>query len=203
MYEVFKGQSSGSVALILALSHIPANVEGDNATQTATEEPKRAILISTIQPTEVPPTQAQPITTLNTHPKISQAASRIDKGKGIATESEEDSLKKLVPASTIVRPDPDSLIPYIINREVYHLTAEQLQEQIDKEELIKKAEEEARLFAISKPESKSSAGEASTAAAAPKKLVTMFGYKNVICAAALSLCLLMQGLYAAVVISYV
>ncbi|GJZ11855.1 hypothetical protein Tco_0546614 [Tanacetum coccineum] len=69
-----------------------------------------AIPISTIQPT-----QAQPITTIITHPESSQAALRIDKGKGITTESEEDSSKKLVPASTNVRPNPDALIPYTIN----------------------------------------------------------------------------------------
>ncbi|GJX62773.1 hypothetical protein Tco_0295673 [Tanacetum coccineum] len=39
MYEVFKGQSLGSVTLTLALTHIPANVEGENETNTATEEP--------------------------------------------------------------------------------------------------------------------------------------------------------------------
>ncbi|GJX30382.1 hypothetical protein Tco_0238461 [Tanacetum coccineum] len=118
MYEVFKGQSSGSVTPTLDLTHIPANVEGENATNTATEEPhshteretedpKMAILISSIQPTEVPPTQAQLITTIATHPESSQAAPRIDKGKRIATESDEDPSKKLVPASTIVHPDPD------------------------------------------------------------------------------------------------
>ncbi|GKF98885.1 hypothetical protein Tco_0297668, partial [Tanacetum coccineum] len=47
--------------------------------------------------------------------------------------------------------DPDALIPYTINGEVYYLTAKQLQEQMDKEELIKKAEEKVRLLAISKP----------------------------------------------------
>ncbi|GJW81901.1 hypothetical protein Tco_0145876 [Tanacetum coccineum] len=63
MYEVFKGQSSGSVTPTLALTHILANAEGDNITNTATEdppshtkgeigEPKRAIPISTIQPTQ-------------------------------------------------------------------------------------------------------------------------------------------------------
>ncbi|GJV13326.1 hypothetical protein Tco_1354867 [Tanacetum coccineum] len=163
MYEVFKGQSSGSVAPTLALTHIPTNVEGENATHTATEEPpshteeeigepKRAIPISTIQPTEVPLTLAQPITTIITHPESSQAFPRNDKGKRIANESDENLSKRLVPASTIVHPDPDALIPYIINGEVYHLTAKQLQEQMDKEELIKKSEEEARLLAISKPE---------------------------------------------------
>ncbi|GJX11823.1 hypothetical protein Tco_0201682 [Tanacetum coccineum] len=158
MYEVFKGQSSGSVTLTLSLTHIPVNVEGEITTNTAikdppshnegeTGEPKRSIPISTIQPT-----QAQPITTIITHTESSQAVLKRDKGKGIATESDEDLSKRLVPASTIVRPDPDALIPYIINGEVYHLTAKQLQEKIDKKELIKKAEEEARLLAISKPE---------------------------------------------------
>ncbi|GKB59560.1 hypothetical protein Tco_0915746, partial [Tanacetum coccineum] len=69
MYEVFKGQSLGSVTPTLALTHILANVEGENATNTTTEEPpfhtegetddpKLAIPISSIQPTEVPSTQA-------------------------------------------------------------------------------------------------------------------------------------------------
>ncbi|GJV39178.1 hypothetical protein Tco_1417618 [Tanacetum coccineum] len=60
---------SSSVTPTLALTNIPASVEGENATNTATEEPfshtegetkdqKMAIPISSIQPTEVPPTQA-------------------------------------------------------------------------------------------------------------------------------------------------
>ncbi|GJS16599.1 hypothetical protein Tco_0411071 [Tanacetum coccineum] len=57
----------------------------------------------------------------------------IDKGKGIATESDDDPLKKLVKASSIVRPDPDEPVR-------------------DKEEQIKKAEEEARLLSMTKPE---------------------------------------------------
>ncbi|GKA34271.1 hypothetical protein Tco_0720700 [Tanacetum coccineum] len=125
IYQAFKGQSfsapSSSVTPTLALTHIPANVEGENATNTATEEPP-------------------------SHTKGTQIAPRSDKGKGIATELDTDFLKKLVPASTTVRPDPDALIPYTINGVVYHLTAEQLQEQMDKEELIIKAREEARLI---------------------------------------------------------
>nr|GEU97128.1 hypothetical protein [Tanacetum cinerariifolium] len=73
-----------------------------------------------------------------------------DKGKGITTELDKDLLRRLVHASTIVHPDLDALIPYTINEEVYHLTSKQLQEQMDMEELIKKAEEDARLLAISK-----------------------------------------------------
>ncbi|GKF25777.1 hypothetical protein Tco_0081671, partial [Tanacetum coccineum] len=111
IYNAFKGQSysapSSSVTSTLALTNIPANVDGGYATNTATEEPpshtegetedpNMAILISSIQPTEVLPTQAQPITTITTHPESSQAAPIIDKGKGIATESDEDPLKKLL-----------------------------------------------------------------------------------------------------------
>ncbi|GJY83586.1 hypothetical protein Tco_0496962 [Tanacetum coccineum] len=54
----------------------------------------------------------------------------VDKGKGIATESDDDLLKKLVKASSIIRPNPD---------------------EPDKEKQIKKAKEEARLLAMTKP----------------------------------------------------
>ncbi|GJX23454.1 hypothetical protein Tco_0227899 [Tanacetum coccineum] len=47
-----------------------------------------------------------------------KATPRIDKGKGIATESKEDLSKRLVPTSTTVHPDPDALIPYTINGEL-------------------------------------------------------------------------------------
>ncbi|GJU38132.1 hypothetical protein Tco_1186486 [Tanacetum coccineum] len=113
----------------LALTYIPENVEGENVTNTATKEPpshteretehpKMAVPILSIQPT-----QAQPITTITTHPKSSQTL-QIDKGKGIVTESDENSSKKLVTASSIIRPDPDE----------------------------EKASKEERLLAISKPE---------------------------------------------------
>ncbi|GKE34338.1 hypothetical protein Tco_1453660 [Tanacetum coccineum] len=162
MYEVFKGQSSGSVTLTLALTYIPANVKGENETNTTTEEPhthtegetkdpQMAIPISSIQPTEVPPPQAQPITTKTTHSESSQAAPRIDKGKGIATESDEDPSKKLVSASTIVRPDPNEevKVPYMINGKMCYLTDKEMQAYLDKEEKLRKAAEEARLLAIS------------------------------------------------------
>nr|GEU74219.1 retrovirus-related Pol polyprotein from transposon TNT 1-94 [Tanacetum cinerariifolium] len=94
MYEVFKGQTLGNVTPTLALTHIPVNVKGENEANNATieppshtkgetEHPKIAVPISSIQPT-----QAQPVTTITTHPESSQAALRIDKGKGIATEEE-------------------------------------------------------------------------------------------------------------------
>nr|GEU92875.1 retrovirus-related Pol polyprotein from transposon TNT 1-94 [Tanacetum cinerariifolium] len=119
MYATFQGCSflapSGSVTLTLALTDIQANVE-DNATTTATKEPpshtkgetkklRLAITISSIPSTVIPPTQ--PITSIIIHPKSSQATLMIDKGKVIATESDDDPSKKLVKASSIAYPDPD------------------------------------------------------------------------------------------------
>ncbi|GJY20533.1 hypothetical protein Tco_0393099 [Tanacetum coccineum] len=138
MYAAFQGHPSsapsGSVTPTLALTDIQSNIEGENANTTDTEEPpshtegeteelRLAILISSILSTVILPTQAQPITSIIIHSESSQANPKIDKGKGIATESSDDPSKKLVKAS---RPNPD--------------------------EPIRKAEEEARLLAITKPE---------------------------------------------------
>ncbi|GKB80348.1 hypothetical protein Tco_0947243, partial [Tanacetum coccineum] len=151
---------SGSVTPTLALTHILANVEGENATNTASEEPPShiegetgdttmAIPISSIQPTHT-----QPIILIIFHPKSSQATLRIDKGKGIATEYEEDPSKRPVPASTIIRPDPDELVrvEFMINGKIVYLTKKEIQEYWDKEEKMKKAVEEAKLLAMSRPE---------------------------------------------------
>ncbi|GJZ40978.1 retrovirus-related pol polyprotein from transposon TNT 1-94 [Tanacetum coccineum] len=116
MYAAFRGQPSsaplGSVTPTLALTDIQANVKGENANTTTTEEPPShteeeteeptlAIPISLIPSTAIPPTQAQPITSIIIHPKSSQETLKIDKGKGIATESNDDPSKKLVKASSI------------------------------------------------------------------------------------------------------
>ncbi|GKA32792.1 hypothetical protein Tco_0719159 [Tanacetum coccineum] len=135
----------------LKILHILAesNVEGENDTNTATKDPpshtegetdanrqekseelKHSIdaNIELIGSSKLQPsiTQAQPITTINPEPIIPQR-----EGKGIATDEQVKDQRKLVKASSIIRPDPDALIPYTINGE--------------------KVEEEARLLAISKP----------------------------------------------------
>ncbi|GJS77246.1 hypothetical protein Tco_0727127 [Tanacetum coccineum] len=139
IYQAFKGQPSsapsGSVTSTLALTHIPANVEGENTTNTASEEPPShtkgetgdttiAIPISSIQPTH-----DQPITSVISHLESSHATPRTDKGKGIATEVE-----------------------FMINGKIVYLTEQEIQEYWDKEEKIKKSAEEAKLLAISRPE---------------------------------------------------
>ncbi|GKB97716.1 hypothetical protein Tco_0983853 [Tanacetum coccineum] len=86
--------------------------------------------------------------------QFSQATPKIDKVKGIATESDDDPSKKLVKASSIIHPDPDEPVrlEFMINGKVVYLTEQEIQDYCDKEEQIKKAEEEARLLAITKPE---------------------------------------------------
>ncbi|GJS89520.1 hypothetical protein Tco_0772156 [Tanacetum coccineum] len=145
MYAAFHGQSSlapsGSVTPTLALTDIQENVEGDNANTTVTkeppshtegeiEEPKLAIPISSIPSTAIPLTQAQPITSIIIHPESSQATPKIDKGKGIATESDDDPSKKLVKASSIVHPDPDELVrvEFMNNGKIVYLAEQEIQD---------------------------------------------------------------------------
>ncbi|GKD50651.1 hypothetical protein Tco_1279627 [Tanacetum coccineum] len=83
-------------------------------------------------PSSAPSGSVTPVLAL-TNIQANVEGENIDKGKGIATESDDDPSKKPVKASSIVRPDPDEPVR-------------------DKEEQIKKDEEEARLLAITKPE---------------------------------------------------
>ncbi|GKA24674.1 hypothetical protein Tco_0710707 [Tanacetum coccineum] len=143
-----KDTSEINVTPTLALTDIQANVEGENAKTTATEEPpshtereteepRLAIIISSIPSTIIPPTQAQPITSIIIYPESSQATPKIDKGKGIVTNSNDDPLKKLVKASFIIRPDLDEPV-----REEARLLA------ITKPEVIKVVQEEAEKIGL-------------------------------------------------------
>nr|GEV15835.1 hypothetical protein [Tanacetum cinerariifolium] len=130
-YNALKGQSSSaplsSVTLIFALTNTPANVEGKNATHNATKEPPSHIEGETdanIQ--EKPEGPKHNPSQSSIEPSIPQR-----KGKDIATDDQAGDQRKLVKASPIVRLDLD---------------------KPDKEEEIKKAEEEARLNVISKTE---------------------------------------------------
>nr|GEX62495.1 hypothetical protein [Tanacetum cinerariifolium] len=84
----------------------------------------------------------------------SQATLRIDKGKRIATESKEYPLKKLVPASTIIHPNLDEpvRVKFVINGKIIYLAEQEIQEYYTKEEKMKKAAEEIKLLAMSRPE---------------------------------------------------
>nr|GEV07790.1 hypothetical protein [Tanacetum cinerariifolium] len=118
--------------------------------EKAKEEPKYTVTISTVKPTET-----QPITTIISisQTKSSQPPKRTDKGKKIATDDVE-SLVKLVPALRVVREDPDEPIKvsYMINGKMYHLTNDEINEHLEKEDKIKKAREEAKGLAMTKTE---------------------------------------------------
>nr|GFC94364.1 hypothetical protein [Tanacetum cinerariifolium] len=74
--------------------------------------------------------------------------------KGIATKSEKDPSKKLVPASTIIRPDHDELVrvEFMINVKIIYLAEQEIQEYWDKEDKMKKSAKESKLLAMSRPE---------------------------------------------------
>ncbi|GKF89158.1 hypothetical protein Tco_0263121, partial [Tanacetum coccineum] len=86
-------------------------------------------------------------------PKSPPVAPSADRGKRIAIDDVE-TLIKLVKASSKVRHDPDEpvTVPYEILGKLYHLTNDEIQEHLDKDEKMKKDDEEAKLLAMSKPE---------------------------------------------------
>ncbi|GJZ69693.1 hypothetical protein Tco_0633243 [Tanacetum coccineum] len=96
-----------------------------------------------------PPEQSNP----EEQPESPHTTPKPDRGNGIARDTDE-SLLKLVPTSKEVYQDPDALvlIPYEINRVLHHLTNEQIQAHMEKEEWLEKAAREARLMQLSKPE---------------------------------------------------
>ncbi|GKB46017.1 hypothetical protein Tco_0896770, partial [Tanacetum coccineum] len=113
------------------------------------------------QPTETPSEvpQAQPtgsilVITSPSQPESSRATPRTDKGKDKVTIKTEEPTRKLVHASRKVHHDPDAiiLVPYEINGKIYQLTEEQIQAYLDKEDILKKTVEEAKLFAMTKYE---------------------------------------------------
>nr|GFC48704.1 hypothetical protein [Tanacetum cinerariifolium] len=94
-------------------------------------------------------TQAQPITIIHPEPYVPQR-----EGKGIATDDQVEDQRKLVKALSIVRPDLDKPVrfEFMINGKIVYLAEQETKEYWDKEEEIKKANEEARLNAIRKTE---------------------------------------------------
>nr|GEX21176.1 hypothetical protein [Tanacetum cinerariifolium] len=76
-----------------------------------------------------------------------------NKGKGKARDTNESPCK-LVPTSKGVRQDLDNpmLIPYEINKVMYHLTNEQIQAHIEKEEQIERVTQEVKVITPRKPE---------------------------------------------------
>nr|GEV99130.1 hypothetical protein [Tanacetum cinerariifolium] len=88
------------------------------------------------------------VVTIHLEPYVPQR-----EGNVITTDDQAEDQRKLVKASSIVRPDLDEpvTVEFMINGKTVYVTEQEIQAYRHKEEEIKKAEEEARLNAISKP----------------------------------------------------
>ncbi|GKC81953.1 hypothetical protein Tco_1137670 [Tanacetum coccineum] len=147
MYEAFRGQPSSAPSSIvtptLALTHILANVDGENATHTTAKDP---------------PSYTEGETDANKQEEFDEPKHSTDVNIEFIGLSTQPSITLAQPI-TIIHPEPvvphregKVLVPYTINGKLHYLTDKQIQEYLDKEEKIKKAKEEARLFAITKLE---------------------------------------------------
>ncbi|GJV00497.1 hypothetical protein Tco_1329767 [Tanacetum coccineum] len=140
----------------------PSYIEGEHVAMEddkAEEEPIRAVPISTVRPSltdpilEIPTLEVQTITTIistsQPEPYVPQR-----EGMEIATNDQLEIQTKLVPILKEVCPNPDALIlvPYEINGNFFQLTEEQIQARMDKEEHIKKAVKEAKIFEMTRVE---------------------------------------------------
>ncbi|GJZ27661.1 retrovirus-related pol polyprotein from transposon TNT 1-94 [Tanacetum coccineum] len=113
------------------------------------EEPKNAVPITTVKPTEIPTLKVQPIITIistsQPEPFVPQR-----EGKAIVTDDQPEDQRKLVPAS------------------------KEIQAHLDKEEKIKKAVEEAKMFEMTKTEViKVVPEEAKKIGLYPKKIISV------------------------------
>ncbi|GJR93937.1 hypothetical protein Tco_0266111 [Tanacetum coccineum] len=123
---------SSSVPATLAITVAPACVKGENLANTIDEEP--------------------PSYTEGEHVAMEDDTKKPEEGKGIATNQQLKVKAKIVKASTVVREDPDEpiMVPYMINGNMYHLTNDEINAHMEKEDKIKKAAEEAKMFEITK-----------------------------------------------------
>ncbi|GJT82955.1 hypothetical protein Tco_1057297 [Tanacetum coccineum] len=118
---------SGSATTTLALTYIPANVEGENESNTATEDPP----YQTERETEAIEDENSKNSLRNLNNQLMQILIPQREGKEITTEEQSDPQTKLVKASSTIREDPDEPL---------------------REETMRKAEEEAKLFKMSRHE---------------------------------------------------
>ncbi|GJX94097.1 hypothetical protein Tco_0348683 [Tanacetum coccineum] len=128
IYNAFKGQPffapSGSVLTTLAITATPIKDDTEKPdSDKAKKEPTNAVPISTVKPTETLTSEVLPIATIisTSQPKSSQVPQR--EGKGISSD---EQLK------------------------MYHLTNDEINALMEKEDKIKKDAEEAKMFEMTK-----------------------------------------------------
>ncbi|GKC79052.1 hypothetical protein Tco_1129826 [Tanacetum coccineum] len=111
------------------------------------------LIVPEVQVTETTPPKIQPSSSII---NISQPESSLktDKGKGIAIYEVEEPIKKLVPTSNVICPDPDEpvRVPCMINGKMFHLIDKEIQAYLDKEEEIKKAAKKGKQALLTRTE---------------------------------------------------
>ncbi|GJW71989.1 hypothetical protein Tco_0128906, partial [Tanacetum coccineum] len=154
IYQAFKEPPSYTKREHVAMEDDAEKLKSDKAE----EETTRAVLISVVRPI-IRPNPGIAMIESSSRPPLTDPTldilipQREGKGKKIATDDVESPVK-LVPASKVVQVDPDERVrvPYMINEKMHYLTNDEITKHLEKEELIKKAAEQARLLAITKPE---------------------------------------------------
>nr|GEY92708.1 hypothetical protein [Tanacetum cinerariifolium] len=135
MYQVFKGQSSlapsSSVTPTLTLTHILANVKGDNKPNTTTDDPLSHTKRETDANKQENPEEPKHLTDANI-----------------------EFIGSTTPQPLITQAQPITIInlslSYIEKAKLHYLTADQIETHIDNEEKIKRDVEEAMLLIINK-----------------------------------------------------
>nr|GEV52329.1 hypothetical protein [Tanacetum cinerariifolium] len=196
MYKIlcaFKGEtppSSSVPTTTLAITEGPSTIGRENFSYTTTKVPPSHTDgekddMDTQEAVEKEPTNEPEFENIilvidltpPKQPKNPPVAPKIDRRKGKVIDDVE-SPKKLIKASSKVCPNLDELvrIPYEIHGKLYHLTNDEIQEHLDKEEKMKKAVEEAKLLEMSKHELIKDVQEKATKAGAdPKNLSSAKG----------------------------
>nr|GEY20123.1 ribonuclease H-like domain-containing protein [Tanacetum cinerariifolium] len=130
------------------LQDIINSVKDNPATNKKIEEASETLAKISTQTTEIL-SSAQPIIIIHREPSIPQK-----EGKGITIDDQAKDQIKVVKASSIIChvPDEPVRVEFMINGKIVYLTEQEIQEDWDKEEEIKKAKKEARLNSISKTE---------------------------------------------------
>ncbi|GJX73964.1 hypothetical protein Tco_0312559 [Tanacetum coccineum] len=145
----------------------PSHTEGEHVTMEdniekpksdkAEEEQIRAVPISVVRPIIRPNPKVAMIES-SSRPPLTDPTLEIlvpqREGKGISTDEQLESTKKLVLASKVIREDPDEPIrvPYIINGKMHYITNDEINAHLEKEDKINKAAEEAKMFEMTKTE---------------------------------------------------
>ena len=149
IFQAFKGHYTTTTSVppaTLALTDVPATVEGERVTEASTSQP------STSQPQQQQQQQQQETPShtegeepIHAEPISSYHQDAANKGKAVLTTQEPEPTKQLVQASKEVRLDPEDVkIPYEINGVMYLLTPAQITDYLEKEETLRKVAEEER-----------------------------------------------------------